>query len=317
MTETIPPRPFSDLFSDWLAYTSGRVKPTTLAAYANLADAYLLPEIGRFSPEELTGETLAPLLARLSRLAPATQNSVLNLLRAVLRDEHRGSLPLLPRARARRTEARTLSTGEQARLEAYLLDRAGPSELGILLSLRTGIRIGELCALQWNGLSLNRGTLTVSRTMQRIRIPGAQPHTKIVFCEPKSAHSARTIPLPQSLVDVLLPHRQTGDCYFTTGRADAFTEPRTMQYRFKAALRRAGVEDINFHALRHTFATRWIECGLDVKSLACILGHSNVSITLGLYAHPSMDSMRAGMDRLSSARAAASERAANDVRALP
>ena len=288
MTETIPPRPFSDLFSDWLAYTSGRDKPTTLAAYANLADAYLLPEIGRFSPEELTGETLAPLLARLSRLAPATQNSVLNLLRAVLRDEHRGSLPLLPRARTRRTEARTLSTGEQARLEAYLLDRAGPSELGILLSLRTGIRI-----------------------------PGAQPHTKIVFCEPKSAHSARTIPLPQSLVDVLLPHRQTGDCYFTTGRADAFTEPRTMQYRFKAALRRAGVEDINFHALRHTFATRWIECGLDVKSLACILGHSNVSITLGLYAHPSMDSMRAGMDRLSSARAAASERAANDVRTLP
>ena len=299
MTETIPSRQFSDLFSDWLAYTSGRVKPTTLAAYANLADAYLLPEIGRFSPEELTGETLAPLLARLSRLAPATQNSVLNLLRAVLRDEHRGSLPLLPRARARRTEARTLSTGEQARLEAYLLDRAGPSELGILLSLRTGIRIGELCALQWNGLSLNRGTLTVSRTVQRIRIPGAQPHTKIVFCEPKSAHSARTIPLPQSLVDVLLPHRQTGDCYF------------------KAVLRRAGVEDINFHALRHTFATRWIECGLDVKSLACILGHSNVSITLGLYAHPSMDSMRAGMDRLSSARAAASERAANDVRTLP
>ena len=301
MHESASLLPFSARVQDWLEHSRSRVKPTTLAAYANLADAYLLPALGTLAPQQLDEQALLPLTDRLHHLAPATQNSVLNLLRAVVRDECGCVLPPLPRARVRHAEARTLSADEQARLEAYLLEHPGPAELGILLCLRTGIRIGELCALRWEALSLSRATLSVERTMQRIRIPGGQPHTKIIFCEPKSAHSLRTIPLPQSLVALLAPHRHAGGCYFTTGRAEVFTEPRTMQYRFKAILRRAGVEDINFHALRHTFATRWIECGLDVKSLSRILGHANVSITLGLYAHPSMESMRAGMDRLAAA----------------
>ena len=84
-----------------------------------------------------------------------------------------------------------------------------------------------------------------------------------------------------------------------TGSPQSFMEPRTMQNRFKRAIKNCGINDINFHALRHTFATRCVEIGFDIKSLSEILGHANVNITLNRYVHPSMELKQKNMNMLS------------------
>ena len=90
------------------------------------------------------------------------------------------------------------------------------------------------------------------------------------------------------------------DAYVLSGSKNKFIEPRTMENRFKSVLKKCGIEKINFHALRHSFATKCVELGFDIKSLSEILGHANVNITLNRYVHPSMKLKHANMNKLNS-----------------
>ena len=136
--------------------------------------------------------------------------------------------------------------------------------------------------------------------MQRIKNLSGEggTKTKIVITKPKSTKSMQEIPIPRFLMSLLRKMVTGSDAYILTGTPDNFVEPRTLQKRFKEYLKKAGVADTNFHALRHTFATRAVEQGFDVKSLSEILGHANVNTTLKLYVHPSFALKRRYMDRL-------------------
>ena len=134
--------------------------------------------------------------------------------------------------------------------------------------------------------------------MQRIQIPDGPTKTKILISEPKSQCSIREIPITKTLRGFLeLYQNEKG--YVLTGKENKFIEPRTMQNRYKVILETCGISNANFHTLRHTFATRCIEVGFDVKSLSEILGHANVNITLNRYVHPSMAMKQKNMDKLS------------------
>lgn len=198
--------------------------------------------------------------------------------------------------REKRSEFRILTKNEQRKLEAYLKSDPTPCNTGILLCLTTGIRLGEVCALSWDDISLEEKSFHVRRTIQRIRRDEGGK-TKVVITEPKGTSSARVIPLPDGIIENVASYKKAG-AFFLTGDPERFIEPRTMQNRFKAALRQAGVDEINFHALRHTFATRCIEAGFDSKCLSAILGHASVSITLDRYVHPTMEMKRESMARL-------------------
>ena len=169
----------------------------------------------------------------------------------------------------------------------------------MLICLYTGIRIGELCALQWDDISLEKKTLHIQKTMLRIQTDDENQKTKVVITPPKSSCSVRTIPVQDILVEYLARFEEGPDAYLLTGSAEKYIEPRTMQNRFKSVLNKCGIHSANFHALRHTFATRCVEAGFDVKSLSEILGHSSVNITLNRYVHPTMEMKRSNMNRLS------------------
>lgn len=192
---------------------------------------------------------------------------------------------------------KTLSGAEQARLLLNIHnDCADKCKLAVLLCLYTGLRLGELCALRWEDIDLAGMTLTVKRTVQRI---AAQEHgagSILLETAPKTESSCRTVPLAAELMEYLSCLKRT-DQYVFGG--EKVMEPRTMQYRFKKILKETGITDINFHALRHTFATNCVENGMDVKSLSEILGHSDVKITLNRYVHPTMDSKRRQIGELS------------------
>lgn len=168
-----------------------------------------------------------------------------------------------------------------------------------MLCLFTGMRVGEICALKWEDISFQEKSIYVHKTMQRLQIPrSTSQKTHIIVTSPKSKCSIRTIPIPDNLVQLIqreFPNRQG---YVLASPDEEYIEPRTMQNYFCYVQRQCGLTPVNFHALRHTFATRCIELGFDVKSLSEILGHASVNITMNRYVHPSMELKQQNMQKL-------------------
>jgi integrase len=192
---------------------------------------------------------------------------------------------------------RILSHTEQQRLNRYLYENLSLCNLGILLCLYTGLRVGEICALKWKDIVFEEHYLHVHQTMQRIQKKNnGEKKTEILIAPPKSDCSVRNVPIPDEVFRLVAEAKCTADAYFLTGTVHSYMEPRTMQNRFKAAVKACGIGDANFHALRHTFATRCVELGFDVKSLSEILGHASVNITLNRYVHPSMELKQRNMN---------------------
>ena len=168
--------------------------------------------------------------------------------------------------------------------------------------MHTGIRIGELCALQWKDVEIdfNVGIVHINKTLQRIQIPhteGDVNKTKVIITPPKSKNSIRDIHIPSFLTAIFRKMKKCSNDFVLTGNAQ-FMEPRTLHNHFKRFLKQSAVGNYNFHSLRHTFATNYIEAGYDYKSLSEILGHSNVKITLERYVHSSNELKRNNIEKL-------------------
>ena len=149
-------------------------------------------------------------------------------------------------------------------------------------------------------MNLIDGVLNVRKTMQRIQNTGTgeTTKTKVVITEPKSLCSIRTIPLPTFISDFAQLYAVSPRAFILSGDSERYVEPRTMQNRFKRYVKESGIANANFHALRHTFATRCVEVGFELKSLSEILGHANVNITLNRYVHSSLELKHINMNKL-------------------
>ena len=171
---------------------------------------------------------------------------------------------------------------------------------GVLLALFTGVRIGELCALRWGNINLGDRSIRIAATLQRLHDTDlkSEGRTRIVVGAPKSDTSARTIPMTDAGVELCRRmDPQNADAYVLTGTSD-YMEPRTLQYRLEKYTRECGLEGIHCHTLRHTFATRAVEVGFEIKSLSEVLGHATTTITLERYVHSSMELKRNNMSKL-------------------
>ena len=322
--ESNPPRSRDDTLllaavsERWEKNIAQQVKESTFVKYHAIIRTHLLPNLGKVSVENMSHELIESLAMKLMReggknhapLSARTVSDVLCVLRSILRFARRSGA-IVPcdgssvRIRRPPVDIRVLTRHEQEVLCRYLYDDLTIKNVGILLSLFAGLRVGEICALKWEDISLPDKLIYVRHTMHRIQnLEPVGPRTRVVITTPKSATSTRTIPMPEDLARVLvsLPGPHTG--FFLTGREDRFAEPRIMQYHFGRVLERCGVPHANYHALRHTFATRCVELGFDVKSLSELLGHSTVSMTMDRYVHPSLEHKREHMQRLSGLMAA-------------
>lgn len=236
-------------------------------------------------------------------LSSKTVSDTLSIIKAVVKYADRmkfitDKTALDVAVKLKSSQLRVFSHVEEQLLFEYLTADVDCTNLGILICMFTGIRIGELCSLTWEDISLESNMIRIYKTMQRIQILEGTQKTKILIAEPKSPCSIREIPIAKTL-KIFLELYQDKKGYVLTGKENKFIEPRTMQNRYKAILEACGISNANFHTLRHTFATRCIEVGFDVKSLSEILGHANVSITLNRYVHPSMELKQKNMDKLS------------------
>lgn len=294
---------FSTVAAQWEQQLDGRVKESTKVKYHQILHKHLLPLFADLPLTSITHQKIEDSAQQLlQNLAPRTVADILSVLRSILRFAMRRGETVASdgssvRIRRPPKSIRVLSVREQQALCRQLLAEPSPKNVGILLSLHTGLRLGEICALRWEDISFEEKTLHVSRTAQRIcNIEDALPRTRMIVTAPKSPDSIRTIPLTPDLVRLLhslgVPRRG----YFLSG--PTITEPRTMQYHFAKMAASCGIEGATFHTLRHTFATRCVELGFDVKSLSEILGHSTVNLTMNRYVHPTMELKRCNMQRL-------------------
>lgn len=300
---------------EWFSLKKTQLKDSTSVKYSILLSVHIIPKLGNKEIEKITRRDIQQFVQQLissgksdgNGLAPKTVADILSLLKNIFKYANELGYNCSPeicsvRVHQDQKALRVLSLEEQNKLSTYLLGSNDLRDIGILVCLFTGLRIGELCALTWDNISIEDETLHICKTLQRIKNVDASQKTdaktKVIITSPKSSCSNRTIPLPKSIIKVL-QKVESKSGYLLTGQVDKYIEPRSMQYHFKKILTRCGLEPVHFHVLRHSFATRCIELGFDVKTLSELLGHSNVNITLNRYVHPSFELKRESMQRLS------------------
>lgn len=279
--------------SRWLTAwvnTDPGIRETTRTVYRSYINNQIIPKIGKVRLNRLTKDTLQGFVMSLT-LAPATVRAVFTVLKAALiAAEEKGYISnIWSKVRLQKrtkTEVSILSASEQKRLERVLND---DNDIGILISLYTGLRIGELCALRWSDVDFGRCQLHVNGTQTRSA-------AGIKVTPPKSRSSVRVIPIPEFLTEKLREKPRRGE--FVLSGENGPMDVRCYRRHFKRLLDEAQLPDMKFHALRHTFATRALEVGMDFKTLSEILGHSSVAITLDLYVHSLDEYKKSQMSKL-------------------
>ena len=294
--------------AEWLDMKRLSVRESTFARYQMIIQKHVLPELGKYPLEEISSSVVNSYTCRkLEEISTTTVRDICTILKSVLRYAEKeyglhdiaGNM-VLPKLQ--RTDKDILTLREQRKLETYLWEhRQKPRCAGILICLYTGLRLGEICGLQWRDIDRKRHVLYINRTLQRVTETRSnhEKKTKLISGEPKSGASVRAIPLPRSFWILLreMSGEMRDEDYFLSGNVEP-VEPRNYQYFFKKTLADCELRYVNFHTLRHTFATRCVEAGMDIKTLSEILGHTNTNITLSYYVHSSMQSKRKQMNRL-------------------
>lgn len=303
---------FADIADYWLTTIKGTVKESSFTRYHRNVHSYLNPAMGTRTLPEINSNAICQLKDELIEsggkrgdgLSEKTVSDLLSTLKMILMYAEEQGYPvmnaeLIRNPKKKKHEVNVIPGRVVSQLEEILLSSDDRISLGILLTLHTGIRNGELCGLRWGDFDFGSGTIRICRTVERIKdlSPLADHKTKVVITEPKTESSKREIPLPKTLCLYLRSHRGAADEYLLTG-TDKPSEPHTLYIRYERFLRRNGFESYTFHAIRHTFATRGIASGFDAKSLSEILGHSDVTTTLRCYVHPSMEEKRSQMETL-------------------
>lgn len=298
----------------WLHAKRLGVKESTYIRYRNTIENHIKPDLGKYPINKISTSLMEQFVSRKLQngridgnggLSPKSLSDIMVIVKESFKYAHSYGVSVVcsfERISFKKNaqEMRVLSFLEEQRLLSVLFKDFDRYKMGVFICLYTGIRIGELCALQWKNVSLSENAIKIEYTMQRLQSENlnAAQKTRIIVTEPKSYAALRTIPLPGFVIDVIKPFAGSPNTYVLSGECKKIIEPRTMQSRFKAYLAEGKIEEANFHSLRHTFATRCIEAGFDVKTLSEILGHSSVKITLDKYVHSSMQLKRSNMEKL-------------------
>ena len=295
----------------WLSVMALKVKRSTLAGYEATVRLHILPQLGQIPLGKITAASVSEFAqAKLLHgradgkggLSPKTVRDILSVLKGIMdfaiSEKLVDNAVVITYPKNQQKQMRVLSSLEQSALKEILLESPDIYEVGILLCLYTGLRVGEVCGLRWQDFSPGFDRVSVCRSMRRISDINGDSKTKIIIDTPKSQSSIRDIPIPKFLSDILKRFSRKEDLYFLSSPESQLTEPRTMQNHFQREIKAAGISHANFHCLRHTFSTRCIEAGVDIKSLSEMLGHASVNITLNRYVHSSFEQKREGMNKL-------------------
>lgn len=304
---------YKDLAIKWLEQKKYYVKESTFANYSNVIYNHLIPDFNNKYLKDINHDLLQQYIlnklnfGQVGKEKGLSEKSVKDIM-MVLKNSlkfamnqnimNQINLDFIYPKNYKKPKIYILSKREQKKITEYCLENLNSKKLGILISLYTGMRIGEICALKWSDIDLKNNIIHVNKTLQRIYLKeNDKTISKIVISEPKTINSNRDIPLNKDFANIIKPLKINSKFYILTSSINCI-EPRAYRKNFCTILKKLKIKPINFHSLRHTFATNCISLGIDYKTVSELLGHSDINITLNLYVHPNLSQKKKCMNML-------------------
>ena len=292
---------YKDWIYTWLLEKKDYIKESTYANYSNNIFNHIIPKLGNYYLKELNHKIIQDFLLELSKsgrkdnnggLAEKTIKDITIIIKGSIKKginedkiKHIELTFNYPKDN-KENKLYVLTKREQNKITKYVLENINSRNIGLLISLYSGIRIGELCALKWEDVDFKKNCLTINKTIQRVYIKDKKKNiSKVIITTPKTKNANREIPINKDFLEILKKVKSNKNDYILTGN-EKYIEPRTYRKHFNKVLDELRIKHFNFHSLRHTFATNCISLGVDYKTVSELLGHANVNITLNLYVHP-------------------------------
>ncbi|MCM1124520.1 MAG: site-specific integrase [Eubacterium sp.] len=303
------------IFKEWLTewfenYVKPSAKDKTQIRYSEIISQHLIPDLGEYEMEELTPLVLQRYVTELMNsgnlktgegLAPNSVNAIITIIQSALQQAcaigylNAYTADKIKRPKTVEKKIECFSVAEQKKIEQAVWKDKRPKMFGVILCLYTGLRIGELLALEWSDIDFAKGEITVSKSCHDGTQNGRYCR---LYDGPKTETSERIVPVPKQLLPRLREAKKASRSRWVIGNGEKIISIRSYQYSFSLLLKKLGIPHRGFHSLRHTFATRAMECGMDVKTLSEILGHKNPTVTLKRYAHSLLSHKHEMMNRL-------------------
>lgn len=292
---------YKDWIYTWLLEKKDYIKESTYANYSNNIFNHIIPKLGNYYLNELNHKVIQDFLLELSKngrkdntggLAEKTIKDITIIIKGSIKKginedkiKHIELTFNYPKDN-KENKLYVLTKREQNKITNYVLENINSRNIGLLISLYSGIRIGELCALKWEDVDFKKNCLTINKTIQRVYIKDKNKNiSKVIITTPKTKNANREIPINKDFLEILKKVKSDKKHYILTAN-EKYIEPRTYRKYFNKVLDELKIKHFNFHSLRHTFATNCISLGVDYKTVSELLGHANVNITLNLYVHP-------------------------------
>lgn len=298
---------FNQILEIWLAekMNDDDVKIQSCQRYENLIESFVKDTLGKVECREINKDEIIEFFKRgkISKMSVSVKKAVFGIIKSALEISY--SLNYCPyidlrkvKFKGRKNDIIVFTKREQRKIDNYLMVEMNVRKLALLICMYTGIRVGEASGLKWKDIDFSKKSISINKTIQRIKYYDEENSrkTKLIASTPKSDSSFRIVPLPDFLIPLLKKFKDS-DSYYILSESEKLYDPRLLQSFYERTLERCNIQHLKFHTLRHTFATRSIESGMDPKTLSEILGHSSVEITLKLYVHPSYDMKKKSIEK--------------------
>jgi len=276
-----------DCYQIWKKENQDTLNPLTFHRYNNLLERHLLPYFADTAAQDITEQEIDTFVNEKNTegMSKVALNMLIMLLKRMLQtagvDTVKLGLEHTVRIRANKRSIEVMKKEEQKLLDMILSAGQEPKYLGVCLAFKMGLAIGEICALAWEDVDLERGILQVRNTVQRIQNKKEDGKKTLLVNMPLSASTQRELPVPDAVLQTLRMYEDKG--YVLQCREGKIPDPRREQIRLEKLFEKNEMRGYNFHALRDTFAVRCLEAGMTVENLSYVLGHASVAITAERY----------------------------------
>lgn len=296
---------YEDVLYEWLNERKKEIKESSYIKYLNQIETNIIPNLKNISFKKLRPCHIISIFNsdNVKNLSNSTKNNILIIINSsinygIKKKYRRRFKKLEIKFKKQINEVTYFTKKEQELITSYLNKNMNLRNFLILVALFTGIRIGELCALKGTDVDFINNTISVKRTVQRIKdISNSKNKTKLIIGKPKTKSSIRTIPVPEFIIELFKQYITDNNNFIFTN-SNKPKDPRTVEKYFADLLKKIGVKNLNFHSLRHTYATRLREKKVDIKVISELLGHSDWRVTQAIYVHASFECKKDSINEL-------------------